>query len=117
VRKQSTSARWSWVDASPRALRAHRSFAGPGHLPRPLAQREARVAAAIGREITRLRIRDDVTQLQLAARLGISQPQVSYLTRGYAIPALSLLFDLADVFGEPPAHWFAIAAAAARPRR
>lgn len=110
--KRRRVARWSWVDAPAAVRRAALTASGPGMFSRPVSRREHLIGVAIGAEVARLRAQRDLAQWELADRLAVSQPQVSYLERGRATVALSLLWDLADVFDVAADHFVAVAAAA-----
>ena len=100
--------RWSWVDAADGFQPGKR-----GRAVRPLARREVLVKQTIGAEIRRLRLAAEMTMDQLAARLSMSQPAVSYLERyGGGLVSASLLFDLADVFRVPASTFLDVAAGA-----
>jgi ribosome-binding protein aMBF1 (putative translation factor) len=94
---------WSWVD------KAHSSRGVAGGHKRPWSVRERLVTEAVGDEVRRLRENAGVTTHQLAARLCISQPHVSYLETGRRAVWLPLLWDLAEVLKVPPGHFVEVA--------
>ncbi len=51
-----------------------------------------------GKKITELRKKDNMTQMELADRLGISFQAVSNWERGNTMPDISKLPELADIF-------------------
>ncbi len=55
--------------------------------------------AKIGSLIYKLRKENNITQLQLAEKLNISDKAVSKWERGLGCPDISLLSDLSDIFG------------------
>jgi len=54
---------------------------------------------AIGRSIARQRVRANLTQEEVAARLSIGNEAVSRIERGLVIPNVARLQQFADVFG------------------
>jgi ribosome-binding protein aMBF1 (putative translation factor) len=54
---------------------------------------------ALGREITRARIRATLTQEQLAQRMGTTQPAIASLEAGESSPGIKALKKLAEVTG------------------
>ncbi len=52
----------------------------------------------IGKEISRLRKEKDMTQMELADKLGISYQAVSNWERGNSMPDIAKLPELADIF-------------------
>ena len=53
----------------------------------------------LGRKIARLRKRQGLTQQALAERLGVSDKAVSKWERGESVPDISVLKNIADLFG------------------
>jgi len=58
----------------------------------------SRLAGTVGRAIARNRIAADLTQEQVAERLGIGNEAVSRIERGLVMPNVARLMQLADVF-------------------
>ena len=58
----------------------------------------SRLAGMVGRAIARYRIAADLTQEQVAERLGIGNEAVSRIERGLVMPNVARLMQLADVF-------------------
>lgn len=56
------------------------------------------LAARLGGKIAELRLGLDMTQSDLAARLGIGDEHVSRFERGAVLPTLPRLFDIAEAF-------------------
>jgi len=54
---------------------------------------------AIGRKISALRKERDMTQVELADKLGVTYQAVSSWERGNSMPDIAKLPDLSDVFG------------------
>jgi transcriptional regulator with XRE-family HTH domain len=57
-----------------------------------------RLAGMVGRAIARYRVTADLTQEQVAERLGIGNEAVSRIERGLVMPNVARLMELADVF-------------------
>ena len=106
--KRKTIRLWTWVDADPTLVRKHLTAGRPGSFERPTTMRERLVRRAVGNEVKRLRTETGTSQLHLAGRLGISQPQVSNIENGRAAIDLPILWDLADVFYVKPTHFVTI---------
>jgi ribosome-binding protein aMBF1 (putative translation factor) len=106
------SSLWTWVDraAEPEVPRS------PGRNSRPWSARDRIVSQAVGAAVRRLRRAARMTCYDLAARLAVSQPQVSYIERGTAVVTVPLVFDLADLLAVPPAYFLDKAATAVRRR-
>ncbi|MEM4546838.1 MAG: helix-turn-helix transcriptional regulator [Nitrososphaerota archaeon] len=51
--------------------------------------------------LRKLRKKKEITQKELAERLGVSQPYISMLERGKRFPTLRIAMKLADIFGVP----------------
>jgi transcriptional regulator with XRE-family HTH domain len=58
----------------------------------------SRLAGMVGRAIARYRIAANLTQEQVAERLGIGNEAVSRIERGLVMPNVARLMQLADVF-------------------
>ena len=58
--------------------------------------------AKIGSLIYKLRKENNMTQLQLAEKLNVSDKAVSKWERGLGCPDIFLLSDLSDIFGVDP---------------
>lgn len=54
---------------------------------------------SIGENIRRIRLKKDITQADLARRVGISQPMLAMIERGTKTVSLPLSKDIADVLG------------------
>ncbi|WP_447553990.1 helix-turn-helix domain-containing protein [Vreelandella sp. EE22] len=59
---------------------------------------QERIAGSIGQAIARQRIRCQLTQEEVAERLGIGNEAVSRLERGRVIPNIIRLLELAHIF-------------------
>ena len=57
------------------------------------------IAFQVGRQIERIRVSRGMTQVELAAILGTKQSAISRLERGAALPSLSTLKRIANLFG------------------
>ncbi|HDS08455.1 MAG TPA: transcriptional regulator [Bacteroides sp.] len=51
--------------------------------------------------IKELRARDNLTQLDLARKVGVRRETIVFLEQGKYNPSLRLAFDIAQVFGLP----------------
>ncbi|HBO9053365.1 TPA: helix-turn-helix transcriptional regulator [Pseudomonas aeruginosa] len=60
---------------------------------------EKTLAGLVGRAIARQRVRCELTQEQVAERLGIGNEAVSRIERGIVIPNIERLVALAEIFG------------------
>lgn len=58
---------------------------------------------SVGNEIKRHRIKNGLTQEELARMVCISQGAIMQYERGYKLPSLSMLCRIADVLGTTPA--------------
>ncbi|NUA25977.1 helix-turn-helix domain-containing protein [Cupriavidus basilensis] len=56
------------------------------------------LAGVVGRAIARQRIAANLTQEQVAERLGIGNEAVSRMERGVVMPTIGRLAELADIF-------------------
>lgn len=56
------------------------------------------LAGVVGRAIARQRIAAELTQEQVAERLGIGNEAVSRMERGVVMPTIGRLAELADIF-------------------
>ncbi|WP_249976178.1 helix-turn-helix domain-containing protein [Vreelandella olivaria] len=59
---------------------------------------QKRLASNIGRAIAKQRIRSQLTQEEVAERLGVGNEAVSRIERGRVIPNIVRLLELAEVF-------------------
>lgn len=59
---------------------------------------EKRLAISIGRAIAKQRVRSQLTQEEVAERLGIGNEAVSRIERGRVIPNIVRLIELAEIF-------------------
>jgi transcriptional regulator with XRE-family HTH domain len=59
---------------------------------------QKRLASNIGRAIAKQRIRSQLTQEEVAERLGIGNEAVSRIERGRVIPNIVRLLELAEIF-------------------
>lgn len=59
-------------------------------------------AAALGRAIRLYRVARDMSQLDLAAKTGLTSGYLSKLERGHDVPTLETLADVADALGTTP---------------
>lgn len=57
------------------------------------------LAGVVGRAIARQRSRSELTQEEVAERLGIGNEAVSRIERGIVMPNIERLVDLASIFG------------------
>ena len=57
------------------------------------------LAVSIGRAIARQRMRAELTQEEVAARLGIGNEAVSRIERGIVMPNVMRLLECAEIFG------------------
>lgn len=65
----------------------------------------ARELSPIGQRLTALLSIHGLTQAQLAARLGVSQPFLSHITRGARPAPATLVTDACREFGLPAAFF------------
>lgn len=112
MKTRSTVRLWSWVDAPRRYRSSEQVNRRAGNFHRALSIRERKIAIEVGREITRLRVRAGLSQAALADRLSVSQPYMSYLSRGLQEVPLTMLWDLGDIFGVDAQHFITIASQA-----
>lgn len=102
---------WSWVDQPAKQRPAANRR---GRYSRPLSVRDAVVAGALGREVRRLRLALDMSQAQLANKVGISQPAINQIERTRrASVHFRQLFDFADALGVSACHLVAACTSAA----
>ncbi len=59
---------------------------------------QKRLASNIGRAIAKQRIRSQLTQEEVAERLGVGNEAVSRIERGRVIPNIVRLLELAEIF-------------------
>lgn len=59
---------------------------------------QKRLASNIGKSIAKQRIRSQLTQEEVAERLGIGNEAVSRIERGKVIPNIVRLLELAEIF-------------------
>ncbi|MCG7575809.1 MULTISPECIES: helix-turn-helix transcriptional regulator [Halomonadaceae] len=59
---------------------------------------QKRLASNIGRAIAKQRIRSQLTQEEVAERLGVGNEAVSRIERGRVIPNIIRLLELAEIF-------------------
>ncbi len=52
----------------------------------------------IGENIRKLRIRQGLTQLELAQQVGITQPMIGHIERGAKFPSLAIVLSLSEIF-------------------
>lgn len=71
----------------------------------------------VGRAIARQRVRCELTQEQVAERLGIGNEAVSRIERGIVMPNIERLVALASIFGCETADLLTEASARPRTRR
>ena len=57
------------------------------------------LAVSVGRAIARQRVRAELTQEEVAARLGIGNEAVSRIERGIVMPNVMRLLECAEIFG------------------
>lgn len=61
---------------------------------------------AIGARIRKLRLRNDISQLKLALKLGLSQQAISLFEQGLRSVPLNVLAAMAREFNEPLDYFF-----------
>jgi transcriptional regulator with XRE-family HTH domain len=59
---------------------------------------QKRLAGSIGRAIAKQRVRSQLTQEEVAERLGVGNEAVSRIERGRVIPNIVRLIELAEIF-------------------
>ncbi len=59
---------------------------------------QKRLADSIGRAIAKQRVRSQLTQEEVAERLGVGNEAVSRIERGRVIPNIVRLIELAEIF-------------------
>ncbi len=59
---------------------------------------QSRIAEVVGRAIAKHRVASNLTQEQVAERLGIGNEAVSRIERGIVIPTIVRLVELAEIF-------------------
>ncbi len=62
-------------------------------------------AEALGKKIRLARVEMDLTQTQLAQKIGGKQKSISRYETGASVPSLETLLKLARVLRKPPAHF------------
>jgi len=60
---------------------------------------QKQLAGAVGRAISKHRVRSGLTQEAVAERLGVGNEAVSRIERGIVMPNITRLLELADIFG------------------
>ena len=60
--------------------------------------RQTRIATALGASIAKTRAARNLTQEQVAEKLGIGNEAISRIERGVVLPPLIRLFEFAEVF-------------------
>lgn len=65
------------------------------------ARQEGLFAKRLGRSLAQQRAAADLTQEQVAERIGVEQETISRFERGATIPPLIRLVDLADLYSVP----------------
>ncbi|MGN0256139.1 MAG: helix-turn-helix domain-containing protein, partial [Chordicoccus sp.] len=60
----------------------------------------------IGRRIKNLRLRNGLTQQELADRAELTKGFISQLERGQVSPSVESLLDLIEILGSTPAEFF-----------
>jgi transcriptional regulator with XRE-family HTH domain len=65
------------------------------------ALQEGKFAQRIGKALAKQRMAKNLTQEQVAARLGVEQETISRFERGVTLPPLLRLIDLAEIFEVP----------------
>jgi transcriptional regulator with XRE-family HTH domain len=60
--------------------------------------RQTRIAAALGASIAKMRAARNLTQEQVADKLGVGNEAISRIERGVVLPPLIRLFEFAEVF-------------------
>ena len=60
---------------------------------------QKQLAGAVGRAISKQRVRSGLTQEAVAERLGVGNEAVSRIERGIVMPNITRLLELADIFG------------------
>jgi len=65
------------------------------------ARQEGQFAKRIGKALAKQRIARNLTQEQVAAKLGVEQETISRFERGATLPPLLRLIDLAEIFDIP----------------
>lgn len=60
---------------------------------------QKQLAVAVGRAISKHRVRSGLTQEAVAERLGVGNEAVSRIERGIVMPNITRLLELADIFG------------------
>lgn len=63
-----------------------------------VAAEQKSLAEAVGRTIARQRMRCEMTQEEVAERLGVGNEAVSRIERGLVIPNVARLFEFAAIF-------------------
>lgn len=93
---------WSWAH-QPESQRPPATR--PGRYSRPLSIRDQVIAEAFGKEVRRLRELRKLSALDLARRVGMSQPWVTKIENGKGNVELRLIWDFADALGVSPSHF------------
>lgn len=60
------------------------------------------IRTIIGKNVKHLRKRDELTQQQLAEKVGIKQPSIAAIEAGDASPSIDTIAKVAEVFQVPP---------------
>ncbi|WP_287877439.1 helix-turn-helix transcriptional regulator [Acidovorax sp.] len=61
--------------------------------------RQKRIALALGASIAKMRAQKNLTQEQVAEKLGVGNEAISRIERGAVMPPLIRLFEFAELFG------------------
>jgi transcriptional regulator with XRE-family HTH domain len=68
------------------------------------ARRDARVAERFGANLSRIRVREGLTQRGLAARASLHRTEIDKLETGKRIPRVDTVIALAEAMSAPPAE-------------
>jgi len=70
----------------------------------PQKRRDPAVAERFGRNLRRVRRREDLSQEELARRAGLHRTEIGLLEHGERVPRIDTLIRLADSMVVPPAE-------------
>lgn len=64
------------------------------------------LASHIGERLLELRLDMDITQGQLAVKIGVSKSCLGYMERGVSVPTADTMFLMSRFFEVEPGYWF-----------
>lgn len=95
---------WSWVSAPGEIKEAYAGKRGP----KPQTLRDHMICVAIGLCACEMRVAAGLNTYEASAKLGISQPQLSYYENGRDSFRLCMLLELAELYDRNVNEFFEI---------